>query len=105
VEWHRKGRRLQHTTHPIHNKQVTYYRTTKRSYYKTTTNTLPIVVICHPLYCNVAAKKCAFTAHIMRDKRAISFIQYVVGDKKAANTPPIFNYSATKNRRYFALGL
>jgi len=33
-------------------------------------------------------KKSAITAHIMRDKRDIPFIQYVVGVKKAAVTPP-----------------
>jgi len=46
-------------------------------------------------------KKIASTAHIMRDKRVISFIQYVVGAKKTANTPPYINPGVNKKSLLF----
>ena len=96
VEWHAKGRRSPIATHPIHNKHVTYYRTTKCSYYKTTTCLLHVVAIRHTKPCQRVDKKCALTAHIMRDKREKIIILYVVGDKKTANTPLYLNHSAIK---------
>ena len=50
-------------------------------------------------------KKSAFNAHLSAKKRVTLVTQQYASDKKAAITPPIFNYSATKNRRYFAFGL
>jgi hypothetical protein len=75
-----------HTTYQ-HNRSHTI-ATTHCSYYKTTTRLLHVVVITHTLRCNVAAKKIAFTAQKMRDKRVTLIILYYVGNKKAAVTPP-----------------
>jgi hypothetical protein len=61
--------------------------TTPRSYYKNTTNTLPIVVTCHPLLQQRKQKNGALSAQKMRDKRATLLTFDVVCYKKTAVTP------------------
>ena len=88
LERHGKGRRSPITTHPIHNKQVTYDRTTKCSYYKNTTRLLHVVGIRHTKPRQCKQKNGALLAQKMRSKRATLIILYYVSDKKAAATPP-----------------
>ena len=103
VECVQKNWTHHNTPDHIHSCHTTYYHTNLCSKQKLlTVVTTRCSYLAHKKR-QSRAKKIAFTAHIMRDKRAISFIQYVVDVKKAAITPPIFNYSVATHKRLFVV--
>ena len=94
--WSGTEKKYAHTTHHTTPTRVIPHtiHTTHRSYYKTTTRLLHVVAIWHTKPHYACDKKCALTAHIMRDKRVPIIILYVASDKKTAVTPPYLTKSS-----------